>query len=168
MGQHGREARAAQIEESVLRANREGSMSELHENGLISGVGKGFAAEQSTKDDVVEEVLARKMNGGQIPLALQDRPHRLVGPLEASAVVVEHSGSHVRGRHYGVEAGRAQPAQHGQALFESARTVVDRRDPMAMQVDESSHTTELARSSGAPYERARPPEPRWDALTPSE
>src|SRR5271154_1158549 len=91
------------------------------------------------------------MNGRKIAPPFESGSHGVVSSLEARPVVVEHAGAHVGSSHYGVEADFAQSPQHCQTLVERARAVIDRAYPMTMQVDESSHKTELARSWSDSY-----------------
>src|ERR1019366_8426191 len=89
-GDHGYELRALQIEEPVLQAGREGRRTELDEHGASrrrrgrgpglsrrSGEGDerqarqarvrdGLAAHEAAVNDVVEEVLAPQVHGGQV------------------------------------------------------------------------------------------------------
>jgi hypothetical protein len=140
MREDGDQSGAAQVEEAVLRSIRETSRSKFHEHGPAR-VGKSLPAYETPEYDVVEEVFARQVHDGKACTRLQHRAHGSERAFDGGFVVIEHPWPHVRRSNDGVKANAVQTVQHGQPLFGRARPIVDRRDPMAVQVDEPSHTT---------------------------
>lgn len=146
MRQNRPKPRPSEVEEAALETRWKDLRRELDEHAALPwsrlrevGVREPLAPDEALEHDFVEKMLAGEVHCGQVRLADHVGAHRLEGRLEGGAVVLEHAGAHVRRGHDRVESRALQAAEHGEASLHAPRTIVDARDPMAMEVDEAAH-----------------------------
>ena len=117
-------------------------------------VGQVLAALEEAPEDVVEEVLRSEAELGYVGLLRSLRHEGRVGLLQTRAAVLEHRGADVGRGDAERVAEAAQTAHEREAFVVGLHAVVDRGDPMRVQIDVVAHAlASVARARASSFKR---------------
>ncbi len=139
MRQHRTQTPARQIRETAFGHRWKTRVRKLNEHRVMAGVGKRIPAEQTLKNDVIEEMLRRQMQLGQIVHAGKSLTSALKGFQEIGLRVVEQRRTHMRRCDHRPKTAGHKLLQQGNAIGHRFRAVVNTGHPVTMQIDIAVH-----------------------------